>query len=280
MKFHAVVILFVVTFKIQQLSAARILALVSARAESHFPMFETLLKALASKGHEVVVVSHFPQKIPVKNYKDISVEGSVPIHKNNLSIDLIEQHDNILLPLRIFTQHVTECELVLKNNNIHGLLKSEDKFDVIITEIFVSDCFLGIVPKFEAPHIALMTSVPYPWSNDRTANPDHPAYIPNYFAQYTDRMSFWERLKNTVQTEIIKLAYYYYYSEKPTHRIASKYFDYDLPPLSDIARNVSVVLVNTHFSINEPRPTVPAVVEVGGLHIQSPKKLPQVRILE
>jgi glucuronosyltransferase len=270
-------VLFIAISKLHEISAARILALVWQRTESHFPMFETLLKALASRGHEVLVVSHFPQKTPVKNYKDVSVDGSSRSLRNNLTSGLLDPE--IYVPQRLINDCVEACEDVLRNHNTTILLKSEDKFDLIITEFLVSDCFLGFVHKFKAPYVALIASVPYPWSNDRTANPDNPAYIPNYFSQYTDRMSFWERLRNTVQTEIIKWVYYSY-SEKPTHRIASKYFCDDLPPLSDIARNVSVVLVNSHFSINQPRPTVPAVVEVGGLHIQSPKKLPQVRILD
>jgi glucuronosyltransferase len=279
MKFQAVVMLFIVLGNSQGLGAARILALVWQRIDSHFPMFETLLKALASRGHEVVVVSHFPQKTPVKNYTDISVLGSIASIKNSFDINFLAQVDNVLFPQQMINRCLKSCELVFKHRNTDALLKSEDKFDLIITELIACDCFLGFVHKFKAPYISVIASVPYPWSNDRTANPDHPAYIPNFFAQHTDRMSFWERLRNTVQTEILKWVYYSY-SEKPTQRIISKYFGDDLPPLSDIARNVSIVLVNSHFSINQPRPTVPAVVEVGGLHIQSPKRLPQVRILE
>jgi len=55
-----------------------------------------------------------------------------------------------------------------------------------------------------------------------------------------------------------------------------KYFGDDPPTLSRIARNVSLILVNSHFSLNTLRPTLPTAVEVGSLHIQSPNKLPQV----
>jgi glucuronosyltransferase len=279
MMFKAVFMLFIVISTLRDLPAARILALFSYRAESHFPMFETLLKALAARGHDVFVVSHFPQDSPVENYTDISISGSATSFNNSLNITLVEKANNIFFPLVMIRNSVKACEMVFQHQKVETLLKSEDKFDLIINEIFGSDCFLGFVYKFRAPHIAVMTSVPFPWSNGRTANPDHPAYIPNYFTQFTDRMSFWERLQNTLQTEIIKWAYYYY-SELPTHRIASKYFGNNLPALSDIARNVSLVLVNTHFSLNHPRATVPVVVEVGGLHIQSPSKLPEVCTLQ
>jgi hypothetical protein len=72
-KFHVMYlyVIFIVISKLQEISAARILAFVWQRTESHFPIFETLLKALTSRGHEVVLVSHFPQKTPVKNYTDM-----------------------------------------------------------------------------------------------------------------------------------------------------------------------------------------------------------------
>jgi glucuronosyltransferase len=279
MKFNAVFMLFIVTCIWRHIHAARILAVFQHNAESHFIMFETLLKALAARGHNVVVASHFPQRTPVENYTDISIFGFSVRFNNSLNITKVAKGDNVLFPFLLINNSVETCKMVLEHRNVETLLKSEEKFDLIINEIFGSDCFLGFVHKFKAPHISLMSSVPFPWSNDRTANPDHPAYVPNYFAQYTDRLTFWERLQNTVQTEMIKWVYYYF-SELPMHRIASQYFGNDLPALSDIARNVSLVLVNTHFSVNYPRPTVPVVVEVGGLHIQSPSELPQVCTLQ
>jgi glucuronosyltransferase len=56
-----------------------------------------------------------------------------------------------------------------------------------------------------------------------------------------------------------------------------KYFGQDIPPLSELKKRTSLLLVNSHFSLNGPRPTVPGFVEVGGLHIQTGGKLLEVR---
>lgn len=40
----------------------KILGLFPLNSKSHFVMFERLMKALAEKGHEVDVLSHFPLK--------------------------------------------------------------------------------------------------------------------------------------------------------------------------------------------------------------------------
>lgn len=50
----------------------------------------------------------------------------------------------------------------------------------------------------------------------------------------------------------------------------------DMPYLGDLVKTTSVMLVNTHYSLNGVRPNTPAVIEVGGLHIREPRKLDSV----
>lgn len=48
--------------------------------------------------------------------------------------------------------------------------------------------------------------------------------------------------------------------------------------LDALAKEYSLILSNSHFSINEIRPLVPALVEVGGLHLDDKQILPRVSI--
>lgn len=117
-----------------------------------------------------------------------------------------------------------------------------------------------------------------PWANERFGNPDNPAYIPNIFETLGDHMTFWERLRNTV-LYLADIFLYKVLFDSPSEKIARKVFGENLPPLQVIAQNTSLMLVNNHFSLNGPRPLVPAVVDVGGLHIPLPKALPEVSII-
>lgn len=48
---------------------------------------------------------------------------------------------------------------------------------------------------------------------------------------------------------------------------------------SESLRNVSLLLLNSHFSTTAPRPLLPNVKEVGGIQIKSnPWPLPEVRV--
>lgn len=56
-----------------QLEGARILAIFPFPGPSQYINVVPYLKALAARGHEVTSVNAFPQKKPVKNFRDIPV---------------------------------------------------------------------------------------------------------------------------------------------------------------------------------------------------------------
>jgi len=233
------------------------------------------MKGLAARGHQVFVVNHFPQAHTVPNYTDISLVGSM---RNAVGVKHLEHVGNgdvrpTFYQLEI--RAVEMCEKILSFPRIQRLITTEEKFDLIIVEQFNTDCMLGFVHKFKVPFIAIATSVMLPWDNERFGNPDNPSYIPNFFLAHTDRMSFNERIANTVYQTGTNWAYHFLMN-MPTQRIARRYFGDSLPPLADIAKNTSLLLMNTHFSMNQPRPLVPQIVEVGGLHLSPPTPLPEV----
>lgn len=261
----------------RKLEAARILGLFQLNAKSHFIMFEALLKGLAARGHDVVVLSHFPQKNPTINYTDINIESSLPQILNTFTLDFATNQHLINLLYFIWNLNVKFCEKVYEHPEVQRLIKSDEKFDLVITESFGVDCLTAFAHKFQAPHISMTSSVPMPWSDDAFGNPSHPAYIPIFFLPHTDRMNFQQRLLNTLM-RIGMIFSRYYFAEIPMEQLARKHLGPDIPSLRAIAKNTSLLFTNSHFSLNIPRPMVPGVVEVGGLHIGVPKKLPKVNL--
>lgn len=114
---------------------------------------------------------------------------------------------------------------------------------------------------------------------DWVGNPNPYAYVPDPLLDYGDKMDFWERMWNTIVGTFWRLGRQYYYL--PGHdTIMRKHFNDsdDLPSVAEIELTTSLVLLNHHFSISYPRPLVPNLVQVGGMHVQAPKKLPQVEL--
>lgn len=233
------------------------------------------MKGLADRGHQVFVVNHFPQEVPVPNYTDISLVGSMRNAVEDTPLENVGNGDVMANVNMLANMAVEICDRILSFPSVQELINSEEKFDLIITELFNTDCMLGFVHKFKAPFIALGTSVMMPWGNERFGNPNNPSYIPHHFLPHSDRMSFGERLVNAVYQKGVQWAYHFF-MDLPSQRIARRYFGASLPALADIARNTSLLLLNTHFSMNQPRPFVPQIVEVGGMHLPSPKPLPEV----
>lgn len=65
----------------------RILGLFPHPGISHFQFFHPVMKALAEAGHEVTVVSHFPVKEAIENYKDEPLTGKQDL-KNFVNLDV------------------------------------------------------------------------------------------------------------------------------------------------------------------------------------------------
>lgn len=257
--------------------AYKILCLFPHVAKSHFLMAEALMKGLAAKGHQVTMISHFPQQNPVPNYRDISLVGSMPEFVSQVPLDLVATgYAHTTVGILAYLGYVN-CENTLEFPAMKEFIAANEKFDLIVTELFNTDCFLGYVYRQNTPFIALSTSVMMPWAYARFGNPDNPSYVGNHFLYHGFEMTFKERVMNLLHQEGLKWVYHFMF-DKPAYELAKKYFGQSLPPLSEIAKNTSLLLVNTHFSLNQPRPLVPNIVEVGGIHLQPPEnKLSKVR---
>ncbi|XP_071055910.1 UDP-glycosyltransferase UGT5-like isoform X4 [Onthophagus taurus] len=256
-------------------NSLKILTLLPHAGKSHFVAYESILRELANKGHEVHVYSEFPQKVPLPRYKDFVLEK---VHQN--STEIINMKD---LPGEFWTQHIIlqllaqfaqkACQK-LDQKIVKDLLKSMEKYDLILIEYFNTDCFLGFAHIFKIPFIALSSSYPMPWYASRFSRIDNPAFVPVLFGNFAKHMSFSERLQNTIMLGYCKSMYYLLY-DVPGNRRAKAFFGDDLPPLEKIAENTSLMLVNNHVTLNGAFPQVPGMIEVGGVHLRNPENLPK-----
>jgi glucuronosyltransferase len=258
----------------------KILGIFTHIGKSHFDVYEPYLEELAARGHQVTIISHFPKKHAIFNYKDIDLRGTTTLNEtvNILSYMVIPQMGQISSAFILSQWGAEACEKTLEHPNVQELIQSDEKFDLLITEMFNTDCFLAFAHKFKIPIIGFSSCVFLPWTPGRIGNPDNPAYIPTQFVFSSDKMKFNERFLNTFWY-IFHNLHYPLLMDAPAHKIARLHFGESLPALSQLARNTSLILVNNHFSLNRPRPLVPGVIEVAGIHIKPAKALPKVRPL-
>lgn len=147
-------------------------------------------------------------------------------------------------------------------------LKRDEQFDLILFGWFFNDFQLGLAAHFRCPSILLSTVPPIKILRDYVGNPSMMAITPSPFSPYVEQMSFGERVINFFlhQAEAIVTAAVQQFIWMPQYeQLFSSAKGY--PSLEQTQRNVSMVLMNQHFSERMPMASFPAMVEVGGLNV-------------
>jgi UDP:flavonoid glycosyltransferase YjiC (YdhE family) len=67
----------------------------------------------------------------------------------------------------------------------------------------------------------------------------------------------------------------FYFKPKMEQIYREKLGDPNLPSVNQILSNASLILSNSHFSLSPPKPFLPEIVEVGGMHCRPAQPLPK-----
>lgn len=160
------------------------------------------------------------------------------------------------------------------------VLGDRSSFDAVVIENFFHECFVTLGHKYSAPVIQLLPFATNPRVSQWQGNPYDPSYLADFCGSYAAPMTFAQRAVNVVSTVfntwVNRLVYL------PQHRsMMREHFAYEghetRPDLETMLRDVSLTLVNDHPSVGSVAPYVPSYVQVAGMHVKSPKQLPEVR---
>lgn len=162
--------------------------------------------------------------------------------------------------------------VTFEHEAVQNLLKSNKQFDVVILEIIMAESLLAFGYFYEAPTVVVNIVGSNTIISRMVANSEPYAYVPVQVVPFSDEMTFFQRLLNSVIS--LSVAPVYTYLSLPVQdRLLHRFFP-NAPPVDDLLHNVSVILLNAHHSVIEtPRPYMPNMIPVGGLHVQ-PQELP------
>jgi glucuronosyltransferase len=275
-------LLFLTGWNVNHGSAAKILGLMPTPSPSHHIWTRALMLALVARGHRVTVLSPDPEKRPVANHTDIVIEKAYEkIADSEYEYAAMSTQTFLENTLTWFHWGQEACEFGMASEGAQKLVALKDKevFDLIIIDVTLEECFLGFVPIFgNPPVIAITPYVSPPWFSTFVGNPQILSFTNSYILPFTDHMTFLQRMANFMIHSYV--LYYRHFHHLPImDNIAKKYFGKSTPLPSEIEKNISLVMVNTHFSLDYPRPLVPAMITVGGLHITPGRELPNVRYI-
>ncbi|KAF5304916.1 hypothetical protein FQR65_LT00800 [Abscondita terminalis] len=260
------------SFAITNIDGAKILGLFILPSRSHLSLGEKLLKRLANDGHEVTITTPFRTKNLPRNYKELLLPNVLKVKDDNVSkMMLNQQNQSFIGKLLTFSSYLNLIEETFFNEfEIQELIKSKKRYDLAIVVWFGNDAILAL-----AEHVANYTIIFNPVGSlysvtKLTKAPASPSYVPSLFPPFPDRMSMVERLLNFLVS--IGYGLFDYMVDYNQRLVINKYLP-NSRSIDKIYEHVSLVLLNTHHSLESPRLYVPQMIQVGGLHIEEPKKL-------
>ncbi|KAF6213837.1 hypothetical protein GE061_011559 [Apolygus lucorum] len=253
--------------------AASILGFLPFHGTSHNMNTVPLFVELAKRGHNVTLAGFHPPKMPVSNLEMIQFKTAPGVVvKASRSANDYENPNHMTTMRLLRTLYPMYHDNIGINNNFSDIFNK--RYDLLIVEMFESDLFMGFVSKIDAPFIIIHNCEPLPWHRLTLGDPLAPSVIPQVFGQRASRMDFAGRFWNTV--EILELLFEYRTAMLPrAQAIAEKYLG-PLPPLHEVTKNASLYFTNTHSSLFGSRAMNPSTIEIGGLHVSTPKSLPKV----
>ncbi|KAL9925633.1 UDP-glucosyltransferase 2-like isoform 2-T2 [Glossina fuscipes fuscipes] len=272
--FYITALLILTSFVASRRHNLKILGLFPHPGISHFHFFHPIMRSLAERGHEVTVVSHFPDKSPPVGYHDISLGGKETL-ANTVDLQIFENrriYNHFVEFFMLYEWGKVACNHTIRSDALTRLMRQDNKFDVILMEQFNTDCMMGVAHLLRAPVIALSSCALMPWHYERMGSPIIPSYIPALFLGQSEEMSLPGRLANWISFHVLKLLYDYY-SIPAADAILRYKFGQDMPSVGELAKETALMFVNQHFSLSGPKPLPPSVIELGGVHIQKAKPL-------
>ncbi|KAH8294625.1 hypothetical protein KR018_000625 [Drosophila ironensis] len=260
-------------------SAYNYLVLLHTAARSHYHVGSALAKGLASAGHQVTLVSPFELKKPIQNIKDVPVKGIITAMQGRMSNLLETSKEPIIKQILEFHEMGLQItELLLTEPPVVELMKSNQTFDAVISEVFLNEAHFGLAEHFNAPLIGLGTFGAISWNTDLVGTPSPPSYVPHALMKFSDHMSLVERVGNLafVTYEYLFMNYFYLPRQEELYL---KYFPNNKQNFYEMRKNAALVLLNQHVSLSFPRPYSPNMIEVGGMHINR-KRTPLPKDIE
>lgn len=162
---------------------------------------------------------------------------------------------------------------IINHHQFTKLANSGEKYDVAIIFAGFFEPLLGVIDKLEAQPIAFSTMGANFFTTYHIRCPLPFSYVPHLNLPYTDKMTFFQRVTNTLMSLATGAMF-----EVLLMPFMKKLYENNFPngkPLQELVDNVDLYLMNSHFSTETLRPYLPNMIQIGGFHLQSDEDLPE-----
>ncbi|XP_017775569.1 PREDICTED: UDP-glucuronosyltransferase 2B33-like [Nicrophorus vespilloides] len=258
--------------------AARILGVFPSPSYSHQIVFLPIIKELAKRGHEVVVITTDPMKEDIKNLKQIDISFTYELsNKHNFSKIINENNKNPFKLMNTFMNIISDTtSTIFEYSEVKKLISNENEhFDLLMVEYLIPT-FLAFKHRFNCPMIGL-TSLDSPYhGHAAVGNPVHAVLYPDMNLPFqTLKLNFFERLISFTYVQFLKYCIYLKIVPAEDTTI-EKYFGNNYPSITKLLDSIDMLFINVNYILHTVRPLTPATVTIGPfIQIKPPKELPK-----
>ncbi|XP_070509434.1 UDP-glycosyltransferase UGT5-like [Chironomus tepperi] len=256
--------------------SAKILGIFPTPSISHQVVFRALMKDLAARGHELLILTPDPYKTDNPNVTQIDLHSSYKVFHDAMNfVDVKNSNeDEATLYGYFFNSLMKIFDHQLSHPEVKKLIaeKEKFKFDVLIIEGLINYPMLGFGEIFDAPVIEI-TSMDNLAENHRwMGNEANPVIHPDIsFPFQQRRLSFserWKCLKYHLTQKFYSDSYF-----DVMNNLVEKHFPIKNPSLKMMRSRVALFMTNTHPALGFIRPILPNTIQLGFMHIEAPKPL-------
>ncbi|XP_052494051.1 UDP-glucuronosyltransferase 1A3-like [Budorcas taxicolor] len=252
---------------------------------SHWLSMREAVRELHASGHQAVVVA--PEvNLHIKEEDFFTVKDyAVPYTKDEFD-SIMRTHIHVFFQRVHFLTMFWEAMATLKNVSLlfarscEALLHNKDlirdlnasSFDVVLTDPF-NPCGAVLAKYLSIPAVFFLRFLPCDLDAEGTACPNPFSYVPRLLTMNSDRMTFFQRVKNMFY--LLGLKHICQAAFTPYARMASELLQREVS-LGEILSSGSMWLFRGDFVMDYPRPIMPNMVFIGGINCANRKPLSQV----
>ncbi|XP_075798862.1 UDP-glucuronosyltransferase 2B17-like [Microtus pennsylvanicus] len=258
---------------------------------SHWMNLKTILDELVQRGHEVTVLrpsaSIFldPQKSPGLKFESFSTSISkddldkvftkaVDVWTNEIPRDMCLSFSPLLQNTfeEYSNSYLRLCRDTVSNKQLMTKLQGS-KFDVLFSDA-IAPCGELIAELLQIPFLYSLRFTPgYTMEKYSGKFSVPPSYVPIILSGLGGQMTFMERVKN-----MMCMLYFDFWLQTFNEKKWDQFYSETLgrpTTLTETIGKAEMWLIRSYWDLEFPRPTLPNVDYVGGLHCKPAKPLPK-----
>lgn len=268
-----------ILFLISSSESARILGICPTPSISHQIVFHAMVRDLAARGHHLTILTTDLMKTQNPNITQIDLHGAYDsawkdINQVEMKLNINQKEDRMA---KIIKTHSKVLDWELSQPEVKRFIENADqeKFDVVLVELNAQFASLAFGEIFDCPVIEISSMELLSFNFEALGNDNNPVIHPEVFVPFPHVcLDFFQRFKSLafyLKTKFVYLPLIARLNED----LITRHFPSVNASMADLKSRVKLSMGNTNPALGFIRPLVPKTIQLGFMHIEKPKALPE-----